>query len=645
MTIFHCPQQFVIRYEALSLQPIQLTMPAITQSLASVGAHGAPTPHLPGPHLLPPDIFHNLGQYSPWFPANTSSKDDDIPQNCTVTFVSQLERHGSRYPTGGAYKQLRKTLRQIAKHLERVPKESTHLKPTEGLDPQLEWLRHWVEPKRAEDGGLRNRLGNSELTPYGQFEAYSSGWRFYEQYAHLFNEKQVEVNADYDVELDSNGANSNSLLDLLCVEPEASSPTDAPPVLRLFSRVRRGVCRILGSYTSSSSAENEPSHAQRPFVRASGADRVVTTSRFWLQGFAHSPHKPFRHAPPESAPWPQKGRPAVLDGLKSGKPHRRIRYLPKPDLIIPEARKADKLGEVISNNTLDVYTCSAFERDYRDNAQSPASIKTAAFASNATAAIRARLASRLGVRRGGSKDRRGERLHLKPNQVQQLFSLCAFDTVARLDPYGLLYNQPKRNEGAVSPFCGLFEPQEFASIYEITTNMEKDYGFAAHNPLHKALATPWLRELLARLEDRPPVMNPPTSINTTLDKDSDTFPIPSANGPRAFVDFTHDNQLAPAIAALGLWGEGHEWMTSLTTPFSGRLTVEKLECGRDEYVRILVNDQPASVLEGSWCSGSSFSESDHLCPLAAFVEPLKWVDQANEWEKCYSKKDKKGQES
>ncbi|SJX62561.1 related to 3-phytase A precursor [Sporisorium reilianum f. sp. reilianum] len=608
-------------------------MPAITPSLASVGAHAAPTPHLPGAHLLPPDIFHNLGQYSPWFPANGSSPHADTSDQCTVTFVSQLERHGSRYPTGGAYKQLRKTLRQIAKHLEHVPEASVHTKPTEALDPQLEWLCHWVESKKSEDGGLRNRLGNSELTPYGQFEAYSSGWRFYEQYAHLFGEQQVEVNADY-----SSDADSKSLLDRFCSSPETSAPSSSWPALHLFSHVRQGICRLLGSATSSSHK-----HAHRPFVRASGADRVVTTSRFWLQGFAHSPHKPFRHAPPESAPWPQKGRPAVLDDLKSGKPHRRIRDLPKPDVVIPEARKADKLGQGTSNNTLDVYTCSAFERDYRDNAQSPASIKTAAFAGNATAAIRARLAAQLGVRRGGSKDKRGERLHLKPGQVQQLFSLCAFDTVTRLDPYGLLYGQPERNEGAVSPFCGLFEPHEFARIYEVTTDMEKDYGFAAHNPLHSALATPWLRELLARLGDRPPVMTPPTSINTTLDTDRDTFPIPAAKGPRAFVDFTHDNQLAPVIAALGLWDEAHEWVTSLTTPFSGRLTVEKLECGRDEYVRILVNDQPASVETGSWCPGLTETHGDQLCPIAAFVEPLRWVDQPNEWEKCYSNKDKKGQ--
>lgn len=621
-------------------------MPAISHDLTSIGASGAPAPHLPGASLLPPQIFHNLGQYSPWFPANASHEYEEHLDDCTVTLVSQLERHGSRYPTGGAYKELRKTLRQIAKHLQHVPHTGKDVKATEGLDPQLEWLRHWVETKKTEDGGLRNRLGNSELTPYGQFEAYSSGRRFYERYAHLFEAEEVDVNADYDVKLDSTHASSSSLLETICSTPELSATSNTWSALHLFSRIRQGICHLLVSDPASSpSAHQDRKHGARPFVRASGADRVITTSRFWLQGFSHSPHKPFHHAPPESAPWPQKGRPVVLDGLKSGKPHRRIRDLPEPDVVIPEARKSDKLGQVASNNTLDVYTCDAFERDFRDNAQSPASRMTGDFAGNATASIRARLATRLGVRRGGSKDRRGERLHLAPRQVLQLFSLCAFDTVARLDPYGLLYNKPERNEDAVSPFCTLFKPHEFASIYEITTDMEKDYGFAAHNPLHKALATPWLRELLARLEDRPPVITPPTSINTTLDSIRETFPLPSAKGPRAFVDFTHDNQLAPVIAALGLWDDEHKWITSSTTPFSGRLTVEKHECGSEAFVRILVNDEPASASEGHWCpipkGDAVLHGSTHLCPLSSFLKPLDWVDQPNEWDKCYAKKGKK----
>lgn len=609
-------------------------MPAVANSLASANSAPLPTPHLPSASLLPPEIFHNLGQYSPWFPADDASQQDVTPDQCTVTFVSQLERHGSRYPTNGAYKELRKTLRQIAKHLEHVPDEGKHDKAHDGLEPELKWLRHWVEAKKSEDGGMRNRLGNSELTPYGQYEAYSSGWRFYEKYSHLFDAEEVDVNSDYSAKSVDEDAHLDSWFTSICsAQPAATASSSTSPAMQLFSRFRQGVC----NYLAPQSKDNDRKLEKRPFVRASGADRVITTSRFWLQGFAHSPDRPFRHASPESAPWPQKGRTAVLEDFKGGKPHRRIRYLPKPDVIISEARKADKLGQVASNNTLDVYTCTAFERDVRDNSQSPGAIKTATFAETATAAVRERLARQLGVRKGGSKDRRGQRLHLEPRQVLQLFSLCAFDTVARIDPYGLLYGKPDRNDDAVSPFCSLFQPGEYAEIYEVATNMEKDYGFAAHQPLSKALATPWLRELLGRLEARNPVMTPPTSINTTLDRGAETFPLPSPHGPRAFVDFTHDNQLAPVIAASGLWDEEHAWETSLTTPFNGRLSVEKLSCDQGEYIRILVNDQPASVTSGSWCPDALGSGQSDLCPLDTFLGTLAWVDQPNEWNKCYSK--------
>ncbi len=607
-------------------------MPAIGYSLPAVHGTSLTAPPLPGASLLPPDVFHHLGQYSPWFPADADLPRYDVPQGCSVVFVNQLERHGSRYPTGGAFKDLSRTLRQVAKHLQRVPDADPNHRHGQGLDSDLKWLRHWVNPKKRSDGGLRNRIGDSELVPFGQYEAYSSGRRFYERYADLFESEHVDINLDFAQH--SNGKQEDirfrSLLQAACpTQLNPSPPASYSSTLQLHHHVRQKICHYLGFAPSAAESRRE----KRPFVRASGGDRVVATSRFWLQGFKHSPHKPFQHAPPESAPWPPKGRPAVIGELKSGKPHRRIHNLPEPDVIIPEVRKIDDPAQPGSNNTLDVHTCSAFEHQHRDNAQSPASLKKDAFAKTATAEIRRRLARQLG------KDHRGDRLHLKPQQVLQLFSLCAFDTVARLDPYGLLYDQPERNEGAVSPFCSLFKPDEFVSIYEVTTNMEKDYGFATHQPFHRALATPWLRELVARLERRAPVMSPPTSINTTLDEDPKTFPLPSETGPRAFVDFTHDNQLAPVIASLGLWGEEQSWKTSLTTPFSGRMTVEQLVCNATDYVRVLVNDAPANVSQGKWCPGAGYApvaEGDQLCPLPSFLESLQWVDRADEWNKCDS---------
>ncbi len=98
---------------------------------------------------------------------------------------------------GGAFKDLSKTLRQVAKHLQRVSDAEPFHRHGQGLDPDLKWLRHWVNPKKRSDGGLRNRIGDSELVPFGQYEAYSSGRRFYERYADLFESEHVDVNLDY----------------------------------------------------------------------------------------------------------------------------------------------------------------------------------------------------------------------------------------------------------------------------------------------------------------------------------------------------------------------------------------------------------------------------------------------------------------
>ncbi len=43
--------------------------------------------------------------------------------------------------------------------------------------------------------------------------------------------------------------------------------------------------------------------------------------------------------------------------------------------------------------------------------------------------------------------------------------------------------------------------------------------------------------------------------------------------------------------------------------------------------------------QGKWCPGAvqnSAAESDQLCPLPSFLESLRWVDRANEWNKCDS---------
>ncbi|CAD6565967.1 MAG: hypothetical protein CYPHOPRED_000117 [Cyphobasidiales sp. Tagirdzhanova-0007] len=57
---------------------------------------------VPGPRdtvQFPPNIFHHLAQYSPYFSVD---KYVPPPAQCTVDQVSILQRHGARYPTKGA---------------------------------------------------------------------------------------------------------------------------------------------------------------------------------------------------------------------------------------------------------------------------------------------------------------------------------------------------------------------------------------------------------------------------------------------------------------------------------------------------------------------------------------------------------------
>ncbi|PWN49545.1 phosphoglycerate mutase-like protein [Violaceomyces palustris] len=577
---------------------------------------------------LPSIIFQNVGQYSPWFDAGNTDQDWRTPDGCQVVFVNQLERHGSRYPTSGSYSGIASTLVKIANHLDKV----SYSGPEDPVDPTLRFLRNYTSSASGADGGLKGVLGNAELVPFGQFEAFRSGRDFSERYSHLF-QASVDVNSDYRRDLKGS------------------------------SRRDQASFEALGTRQSSS---NSDEFSQRPFVRASGGDRVVASSRFWLQGF-HNPRRPFLHTPPSTTPWPPKGTTEDDYALKNqqGKPNI---PLPNPDVIISE--------KGTSNNTLDVYTCTKFESSVRNNATSLSQQKQDEFSKSATLPILERWS------KGFSKtDQNNQAINLTNSDVLNLFSLCAFDTVARLDPYDWIrYDDDDDDEesqtsarrrsskDAISKVCGMFERNEFGGIYEVVLNIEKSYGFGPDQPFSRALATPWLRELLARLRSERPrgLEDQPTALNTTLDSNPSTFPLPptdqeysdfSSNGrswttggkPTGFVDFTHDNQLAPIISSLGLidfGGEGGStgWNTAKTTPFDGRLTVEKLYCpstttsssssDQDFYIRLIVNGKVRSTKD--WCQQGREEARDQLCPQQVFLKSLDWVQGYDEWSKCYA---------
>jgi hypothetical protein len=155
----------------------------------------------------------------------------------------------------------------------------------------------------------------------------------------------------------------------------------------------------------------------------------------------------------------------------------------------------------------------------------------------------------------------------------------------------------------------------------------------------------YVNELLARLTGTPVVDH--TQTNTTLDADPATFPL----GRALYADFSHDNQIAAILAALGLFDvpplnttaapptpqPAGAYVTSRLVPFSGRLVTERLRCagapGRapGAYVRMFVNDAKQPL---PFCGGGH----DGLCALDSFVRSQNYSQSggAGDWEKCFA---------
>lgn len=175
----------------------------------------------------------------------------------------------------------------------------------------------------------------------------------------------------------------------------------------------------------------------------------------------------------------------------------------------------------------------------------------------------------------------------------------------------------------------------------------------------------YINELLARLTDQP--VQDHTQTNSTLDSKPETFPL----GRGIYIDFSHDNLMVAVISAMGMTGnhikaqsdtrpildptryrENRDWYISKFVPFSGRMVVERMECGnaraagrfgnaslergqRDGsgsavYVRILIDD---AVQNLAICKGSK----DGLCTLEDFVESQRYAREngQGDWEECF----------
>jgi hypothetical protein len=239
--------------------------------------------------------------------------------------------------------------------------------------------------------------------------------------------------------------------------------------------------------------------------------------------------------------------------------------------------------------------------------------------------------------------------HLSNKDTHNLMSLCAFHSQVLMAP---------------SPFCGLFNAEEFTG-YLYHSDLSKFYAngwacspfflnisvvnsvypFSYGGSLGRVQGVGYVNELLARLTGQP--VQDHTQTNRTLDGSPKTFPLNRI----LYADFSHDNEMVSIYSALGLFRQLllpdqkldpanpsplRTWITSNLVPFSARMVVEKLECGverlplpKGAFVRILVND---AVQPLEFCGGVS-----GLCELHAFVASQGYArhDGDGDFDKCF----------
>jgi len=212
--------------------------------------------------------------------------------------------------------------------------------------------------------------------------------------------------------------------------------------------------------------------------------------------------------------------------------------------------------------------------------------------------------------------------NLTDTDTFNLISVCAFETVFR----------EKK-----SKFCDLFASLNGAFPgFAYNGDLDKYYGTGYGQELGPIQGVGYINELLARLTNSPVKDN--TQTNHTLDSDPKTFPL----GRTVYADFSHDNQMIAIYAAMGLFRQAkpldpkkpsdkRTWRASSMVPFSGRMVVERLKCGRTPSVRILVN-QEVQPLE--FCGGDKHG----VCTLNAFVTSQAYArnNGNGDFEKCFA---------
>lgn len=145
----------------------------------------------------------------------------------------------------------------------------------------------------------------------------------------------------------------------------------------------------------------------------------------------------------------------------------------------------------------------------------------------------------------------------------------------------------------------------------------------------------YINELIARLTGT--AVRDKTQTNRTLNADPATFPL----NRTIYADFSHDNEMIAIYAAMGLFRQANAlsttkpspkrtWVASHLVPFSARMVVEKLQCGKTQNVRVLVDD----ALQPLEFCGSG----NGICTVDAFVKSQSYARNNGEgdFERCFA---------
>ncbi|KAB8302460.1 hypothetical protein EYC80_005868 [Monilinia laxa] len=199
-------------------------------------------------------------------------------------------------------------------------------------------------------------------------------------------------------------------------------------------------------------------------------------------------------------------------------------------------------------------------------------------------------------------------------------TMCPYETVA----YGY------------SAFCNLFTYQEWAD-FEYSIDLYFSGGSSFSSPTGRAVGIGYVQEVVARLQNHT-LGYSGSQINTTLDNNTDTFPLNQS----IYFDFSHDTNIMSILTAFGFkqfatvlpathYPGPHNLTVSHMEPFGARLDIEVIKTpkplaanrtyvdGKETtYIHFILNQRTIPL-------GFSFPECgadrlDGWCELETFLD-------------------------